>query len=88
MVIYAKPNQNTEFVRYNREFVITEFDCTVKLVIMYSVVNEHSVIMNNICCSFSTTFVTFFCGLQLKISLRMIFRVLRLEAFFQPQAEN
>ncbi len=32
LVNYAKPNQNTEFVRYNREFVITvsvitEFDC-------------------------------------------------------------
>ncbi len=27
LVNYAKPNQNIEVVHYNREFVITEFDC-------------------------------------------------------------
>ncbi len=32
MIFYAKPNQNIDVVRYNREFaitviVITEFDC-------------------------------------------------------------
>jgi hypothetical protein len=35
MINYAKPNQKVDFVRYNREFVITvivitEFDCILK----------------------------------------------------------
>ncbi len=27
---HAKPNQPTDFVRYNRVFVITKLDCTLK----------------------------------------------------------
>ncbi len=40
-ILYAKPNQVIEVVRYNREFVIaviviTEFDCICKIVYLLS----------------------------------------------------
>ena len=50
--------------------------------------DEREIILHsNSSLPFSQLFV-YSCGLQLKSSLRMIFRVLRLEAFFQPQAKK
>jgi hypothetical protein len=58
LVKYAKPNQEIDFVRYNREFVITvivitEFDCIWKLkkrlhLIPFQIVDEFSEQMHDL----------------------------------------